>query len=59
MYLIHFICFGFFLKVRAITQDLVQTSVNLRGDEVVYTGTPNENIVLNLNIVKRILVFKR
>ena len=36
MYGIHFICFGLFLKVRAITQDLFQTSVNLRGDEVVF-----------------------
>ena len=33
MYRIHFICFGFFLKVRAITQDLLQTSVNERGEE--------------------------
>ena len=37
MYLIHFICFGFSLKVRTITQDLLQTSVNLRRDEVVYS----------------------
>ena len=32
-----FYLFWFLLEVGAITQDLIQTSVNLRGDEVVYS----------------------